>query len=121
MLVNPEDAVKAGIMFVIKEIELFEGSTVAIGANQLTPFLGVKSGNIDLQKVKLNDKITLIEKQLKKGKQSDETLYEMSIQLRQIKQLINEIEQTTKPTPGPGPGSELSFIDRLSKTEILNQ
>lgn len=113
LLINPEVAEKAGFMYVVKEIELFEGSTVAIGANQLTPFLGVKSNDLNLQKIKLNDSITLIEKQLKSGKQSDATLYDFSIQLRQIKQMINELEGSKKSTPPKGPDRVPTFSERL--------
>jgi len=113
-LINPEDAQKAGFLYLVKEIELFEGSTVAIGANELTPFLGVKSGNVELQKVALNSKISLIEKQLKSGKQSDATLYDFSIQLRQIKQMINEMEALSKSALAKGSGKDVNILDQIN-------
>lgn len=121
LLLNPEDADKVGFMYIVKEIELFEGSTVGIGANQLTPYLGVKSNDVALQRIALNQKISLIEKQLRKGKQSDEMLYDMSIQLRQIKQMINEMERAGKLTPKPGPGrsNPKSFEYTLDKFSFV--
>lgn len=119
LLVNPEAAAKAGFLYAVKEIELFEGSTVAVGANQLTPYLGVKSGDPELYKIKLIDKLTLIEKQLKSGKQSDDMQYEFSIQLRQIKQMINEMESSQKPTPPKGPDPVFNFTEELAKAKFL--
>lgn len=119
ILINPEDAEKAGYLFLIKEIELFEGSTVAIGANQLTPYLGVKSGDMNLQKIALNAKISQIEKQLKNGKQSDSMMYDFSIQLRQIKQMINEMEQTDKTALASGSGKGVKFSDMLEGFDFL--
>lgn len=91
-LVNPEDANEVGYMFLVKEINLFEGSSVAFGANPLTPFLGVKSqeGRISY----LNDRLTNLEKSLRNGKQSEETLYLYSLQCKQIKQILKNLTST---------------------------
>lgn len=113
-LINPEDAEKAGFLYLVKEIELFEGSTVAIGANQLTPYLGVKSGDVNLQKIALNAKISQIEKQLKNGKQSDAMMYDFSIQLRQIKQMINEMSQPDKTALALGSGKDVNIMDQIN-------
>lgn len=91
MLVNPEDAAAAGFMYVWKEIKLFEGSTVAFGANALTPYLGVKSGNKDALQMKLNEKIGLLSKQLKSGQQSDDMMQKMEMQLLQLNEIVNEL------------------------------
>src|SRR5690606_24479112 len=56
-LINPEDAENRGYMFLVKEIELFEGSTVAFGANRLTPYLGSKSENKSLSLLKINERM----------------------------------------------------------------
>lgn len=116
-VINPEDMEKAGMCWIVKEVELFEGSTVAMGANELTPFLGIKSGNKELQYLKLIEKMSIIEKQLRNGKQSDETLYDLSIELRQIKQMFNEIEdlkdlKRNHSEPGAG-GSEKKPVSQM--------
>lgn len=90
-IINREEAEKYGYVFLVKEIKLWEGSTVAFGANSLTPYLGSKSMNKDALQVKLYERIDLLEKQLRSGSQSDETMIDFEIQVRQMKQLINEI------------------------------
>jgi len=91
-LINPEDAIDAGILYVVKEIELFEGSTVAFGANKLTPYLGVKSENKEQVKLKLSERVQLLHKQLRSGIQSDETMKNFEIQLLQLDQMIKELD-----------------------------
>lgn len=91
MLLNPEAAVDAGFMFIWKEIRLVEGSTVAFGANELTPYLGVKSGNKDGLLLKINERMNLLSKQVSSGKMSDGALYTMEMQLLQLKQIVNEL------------------------------
>lgn len=90
-LLNPEDADKAGFMFLVKEIYLYEGSTVAFGANSLTPYLGTKSSDKNLQKSMLSERIKLIQKQMKIGQLSDEALYSLELQFSQINQMIGEM------------------------------
>ncbi len=91
MLVNPDAAKDAGYMFVWSQLKLWEGSTVAFGANSLTPYLGVKSGNPQALSIKINDRITLLQKQLTSGTQSDETMRNFNMELIQLKQLISEL------------------------------
>lgn len=91
MLINPDDAEKAGYMFVWKEIMLLEGSTVAFGANKLTPYLGVKSENKPALAMKITSRIEILTKQLSSGKQSDETMQLFEMELLQMKQYINEL------------------------------
>jgi HK97 family phage prohead protease len=91
LCVNPDDMSKAGFAYVWKELKMYEGSTVAFGANALTPYLGVKSQNKDALILKLNDRIELLGKMLISGTQSDETLQAFSMQKQQLKQIINEL------------------------------
>ena len=101
ILLNPEDADNAGFMWVVKEIKLYEGSTVAFGANQLTPFLGVKSQDKKLLQMKIFDRVDKLYKQLKTGIQSDEMMGLFELQLLQLKQLyieISEVEPSLKDT-----------------------
>lgn len=98
LLINPEDAEKVGYLWLVKEIDLFEGSTVAFGANQLTPYLGVKSNDKELVKVKLFERIDLLNKQLRTGTVSDESMKDFELQILQIKQMINEFEPFNKDT-----------------------
>jgi hypothetical protein len=113
-LLNPQDADNVGYMFVVKEVNLFEGSTVAFGANKLTPYLGSKSESKEVQQLKLFERIGMIEKQLKIGALSDEALHTLELQLSQVKQMISELfndEPDLKSTLEGGPGAKSTVLD----------
>jgi len=115
-LINPQDAENRGYLFLVKEIMLYEGSTVAFGANQLTPFLGVKSNNKESLKLALIDRIAKMENTIRNGSQSDEMMKTFEIQTLQLKEMIAELtdqmtfERITPTTlqDGPSEGSEPS-------------
>lgn len=107
-IINRDEAEKNGYVFLVKELKLWEGSTVAFGSNSLTPYLGSKSMDKEALQIKLFERVDLMQKQLKHGSQSDETMQDFEIQILQMKQIINEIvsfEPQQKPTPG-GAGKE---------------
>lgn len=89
-LINPKDAEGAGFMFLVKEIRQFEFSTVAFGANELTPYLGVKSDNKELRIIKLQERIDRAIKLAKNGRLSDDGHESLEIELLQLKQLLAE-------------------------------
>lgn len=91
MLINPEDADAVGYMFVWSELKMYEGSTTPFGANSLTPYLGVKSMNKDALLLKLNNRIDLLTKQIKDGKQTDDCLQHFDMQAAQLKQITAEL------------------------------
>jgi len=90
-LINPKEAAEKDVIFAVKEIELFEGSTVAFGANSLTPFLGIKSGNKDATLLALQTRMDKLIKTLKSGMQSDEMMHTFEVQVLQIKQMMSEL------------------------------
>ena len=90
-LINPKEAEAAGYMFLVKEIAMMEWSPVSFGANKLTPYMGVKSGNKDGYIMKLHDRLDLLEKQLRSGTQSDLAMYDYSLEVLQLKQIISEL------------------------------
>lgn len=93
-LINPEAAEGRHVMWAVKEINLYEGSTVGFGANQLTPFLGMgKSMNKDSLKIALLDRICKLENTLKNGDQSDDQMYKFEVQVLQLKQMIEELSE----------------------------
>jgi HK97 family phage prohead protease len=81
-----------GYLYLVKEINLFEGSTVAFGANSLTPFLGVKSGNKESITLALDSKLNQLMHTVKNGSQSDDMMHTLELQIKQIKQVLKEIE-----------------------------
>lgn len=91
MLLNPEDAEKSGYMFLVKEISLYEWSPVSFGANRLSEYLGVKSGNKEAYLLKINNRLDLLYKQLKDGKQSDFAMFDYELEVKQLKQIIGEL------------------------------
>lgn len=93
-MINPEMAIQAGGLYACKELAVFEGSTVAFGANSLTPFLGVKSGNKESLKLALIKRIDLLESTLRNGTQSDDMMKTFEIQSLQLKQMVSELADT---------------------------
>ena len=122
-LVNPEEAEKYGYLYLVKEINLFEGSTVAFGANSLTPFLGVKSGSKESMTLALVSKLNQLEYTVKNGMQSDEMLSTFELQIKQFKQILKEIEVAEtfdKPTLAKVP-SEAKSSEPIKPKFDVNQ
>lgn len=88
--INPDDLAKLDSVILVKEIKMFEGSTVAFGANELTPYLGVKSGNKEAYALMLFDRINNLERVLKTGTQTDDTLADIEIMCLQLKEMMRE-------------------------------
>lgn len=102
-LINPEAA--EGRMWICKvnEVMLYEGSTVAIGANELSIFLGMKSGTPQERLAKLFERMDKLTRSVKSGTQSDEMLYLFDLQVKQIKQMISELEMAEPEERAPKP------------------
>lgn len=72
---------------VIREVKLFEGSNVTLGANPETPFTGFKS----LTLTEANDQVKSIVKLLKDGTLTDETFNILEIALKQLQKQMFEL------------------------------
>lgn len=111
-LINPDDAIKVGYMYLWKEIKLWEGSTVAFGANDMTPYFGLKAEDADdVRVLKLQQKIINITNALKNGTQSDEMMFSLQMQLKQLSQVISEIFQ-------PDPSIKSTMKSRRAESSI---
>ena len=64
----------------LKEVKLFEGSNVTVGADRNTPYLGRKAMTIE----EINDKSSRITKMLRNGTLTDETFLKLEIALKQL-------------------------------------
>lgn len=64
----------------IKEIKLFEGSNVTLGANPNTPFTGFKSLTFE----EANDQINRIVKLIRNGNLTDDSFIQLEIALKQL-------------------------------------
>ena len=93
-LINPETAEDAGFLWLVKEIELFEYSNVAFGANRLTPYLGSKSENKNIQYHNLVSKLDELHKVMRSGGEKDL----IRLEELQIKQMIYEL-YNQEPSP----------------------
>ncbi|MBD3198030.1 MAG: hypothetical protein GF317_23470 [Candidatus Lokiarchaeota archaeon] len=87
-LINPEKANAVGFGYNVKEIQWYEWSTVAFGANKLTPFLGVKTENKTIKLQNIYAKLEALVDKAKKHEVKDK--YNFDLQYRQLKQLISE-------------------------------
>ena len=111
-VINREDAESAGHVYCVKEIALYEGSTVSFGSNPLTQFLGFKSKNKQAVLFDCLAKIDKIETSLVKGTQSDEMLQVLSLQCLQLKQMVSDMielqpaEKKENTPPGNLPASK---------------
>ena len=99
----------------IKEVMLYEISTVVLGSNEQTPFTGFKS----LDRPKLIDRYELINKCLRDGDYSDEFFIILEAQKKQLEQEIIE-KYLTEPQSTEGPQSaQPSNDDILLQLSLL--
>ena len=88
-LINPQDAIDAGFLFLVKEIELFEISSLdGFGSNRLTDLIDIKSDNKTVQYNNLITKLSALHTAMRSGS-SDK--YTMNLQEKQINQMIYEL------------------------------
>ena len=92
MAINPEKAEDLGYFFVIKEINLYEGSSVVFGANSETEVIGIKSKDPHTQKTYLLTQLEFLTKNFRNGQFSDEHFKLIELQMKQIEQAIIDIE-----------------------------
>jgi HK97 family phage prohead protease len=68
----------------INEVRMWEGSTVTFGANEETPFSGMKS----MTKPEIMERVVKLTKAVRNGTFTDETFHLLEIQLAQLNQFI---------------------------------
>jgi len=121
-LINPEKVDKYEFFWVVKEIELFEFSTVLFGMNSLTGVVGIKGQTKESALLNLFTRMDLLEKQLRTGKQTDETMQEFELQSLQIKQIMTDLmnqEPSKKGTHEPPKHDTLDAIKVLEGFEFI--
>lgn len=105
LLLNPEDAEGKDGLYAVKQYGIWEGSAVPFGANALTPYLGMKAGDKAGYIESLAKKVEVLRKAVTSGAQSDGHLSNLDMKMKQIEQLIldmNIFEPLKKDTlPGP--------------------
>lgn len=94
----------------IKEVKLYEGSSVTLGANSSTPFLGFKSELKDQ-----NDTINKIVGLMKNGNLTDDTFFQLEIALKQLQLQSYELGKNTQTSQEPSADThEKSFEPLLN-------
>lgn len=97
----------------IREVKLWEGSSVTWGANEDTPVTSMKDMNPIQQAEKFNDRIDLLTKSLRDGSYSDETFILLELQLKQVQghyqSLINQIQPGKPLEEKEQPGERVSL------------
>ena len=79
---------------VLKELKLYEGSNVTLGANPETPFMGMKAGT-----KRASDQVKRILKMLRSGDVTDDTFSLLEIALKQYEtELINIGKKSVEPS-----------------------
>lgn len=101
--------------FELNELKLYEGSTVAWGANPNTPFLDFKCETRDDAFKMIDSKLDTITKALRIPGLSDESYHALEIQSAQIKSLYRQIDSLViKSEPS-------TAIDTLNENEPNNK
>ncbi len=103
----------------IKEIKLYEGSNVTLGANPETPFTGFKS----LTMSQINDQISKMIKLLKDGSLTDDGFGRLEIALKQFqleaynlgKNSLADVEPTKVTLPSNEPNILTELIKHLER------
>lgn len=101
---NPDDP--DDYYFELNELKLYEGSTVAWGANSETPFEGFKSESREDAFAKIDAKLKTIFDALRIPGMSDETYKSLEIQYAQIKSLYRQIDSLVIAPPSTANDTE---------------
>lgn len=82
----------------LKELKLYEYSSVTWGANSETPTIGMKS-MIDITPETLIDRLEKLQRFFKNGTATDETMIQIDIEIKQIQtQIISLVKNQEPPT-----------------------
>lgn len=79
----------------LKELKLYEGSNVTLGANPDTPFTGFKSLTVE----EANDQVSKIVKMLRNGTLTDETFITLEFALKQLQKHMYELGKSSLDEP----------------------
>jgi uncharacterized protein len=77
----------------IKEVRMWEGSTVTFGANEDTPFTGFKG----FDKAKANERIEKLSKAIRNGSFTDDTFHLLEIELAQLSTFVSNLPESSEP------------------------
>ena len=99
-ILRSEPARMEGTEFnLIKEVRMWEGSTVTFGANENTPFTGFKN----LNRADATERIDRLSKAIRNGDFRDETFHLLEIELAQIKTFLTNLPDAVAPSKDTQP------------------
>ena len=101
---------------IIKELKLFEGSNVTLGANPETPFTGFKS----MTPQEANDQVKKIVKMLRDGTLTDETFELLEIALKQLQKDMYELGKNSLKDKKPQIDSTFEKSNEPNNDDVLN-
>ena len=102
--------------YIMKEVKLFEGSAVTLGANSETPFTGFKSMTME----EVQDEIKKITKAFRKGTFTDETFGLLEIALNDLHKKAFELGKQSLDKVDPLENNQSEVKSVLKEQEILN-
>lgn len=99
---------------ILKEVRLFEGSNVTLGANSNTPFTGFKNLTFD----QINQKSSDIMKLLRNGNLTDDTFVQLELALKMLQTEAYQLGKTenTQKTNEPSDDTQLKAFEPLLNT-----
>lgn len=100
----------------IKEVKLYEGSAVTLGANSNTPFLGFKS---ELKEI--NEQSNKIIKMLKDGNVTDDTFMQLEFALKMLQQQAFELGKITQKNNEPQDNSTHLVVEPSDINNLLTK
>ena len=100
----------------LRELKLWEGSTVTWGSNDQTPFDGFKSHGAFDKIHTLAQRMESVQAQLRVGGMHDNTYKELEQNLTSLEQAIAEVKNNLEPesTTPPADNSALTFFEKLN-------
>jgi len=120
-LINPEEAIDAGMMWIVKEIMLYEFSSLdSFGANRLTPYLGVKSENKIVQYNNFIGKLEALHQAMKAGVKDKDIIEMQELQIKQmIYELYNQEPDLKGTLNGPPDEPTVDIINTINNHKFL--
>jgi len=100
----------------IKEVKLYEGSNVTLGANPNTPFTGFKSRTI----AEINDQVSLIMKACRNGNFTDDTFMQLEFALKQLQLESYELGKKSLAEPDASTLIKEPIKIKLDTLKLLN-
>ena len=95
----------------IKEVKLYEGSNVTMGANNMTPFTGMK--NLTLKDI--NDRCAVLYKAIRNGRFTDDTFILLEYALKELQMEAYNLGKNTQQEPSKDTLINIEPLDTIKQ------